>query len=215
MPARKSRYRWSPQRRHPSQMRRNQQSAGTGAARVPSKSPRTYTPWTCATDVAQLRRAGPRLLAIYHRQRLERALSERVMVAVSRANACGACTRVGERGRYARAYQPTRAGSARHGGSIGRVPSDHRRSGDRLQASPSISPSLRQLTRFPALLRYVLAKPIAPPNASLHARCYTVSSRRAWREIDPVDWSIEQKDSAEACATSFGVGSPPPTRCSR
>jgi hypothetical protein len=55
----------------------------------------------------------------------------------------------------------------------------------------------------------VLAKPIAPPNESLHARRYTVSSRHAWREIDPVDWSIEQKDSTDACATSFGAALTP------
>jgi AhpD family alkylhydroperoxidase len=57
---------------------------------------RTYTPFTWAGDVRALVRVGPRLLAIYRRGRVDGALRERVMVAVSRANACGACTRVHE-----------------------------------------------------------------------------------------------------------------------
>lgn len=58
--------------------------------------PRTYTAWRWATDAAQLAWASPRLLAIYRGARVNRALRERVMVSVSRANACGACTRVHE-----------------------------------------------------------------------------------------------------------------------
>ena len=60
------------------------------------KRPRTYTPRRWATDATELMRASPRLLAIYGRARVERALRERLMVAVSRANACGGCTRVHE-----------------------------------------------------------------------------------------------------------------------
>jgi AhpD family alkylhydroperoxidase len=58
--------------------------------------PRTYTPRGWAADAARLVSASPRLLAIYGRTRVDEATRERVMVAVSRANACAACTRVHE-----------------------------------------------------------------------------------------------------------------------
>lgn len=57
---------------------------------------RTYTPGCLAADIAQLVRASPRLLAVYGCGRVDPALRERVMVAVSRANACRACTSVHE-----------------------------------------------------------------------------------------------------------------------
>ena len=46
--------------------------------------------------MAALVRAGPRLASIYLTARVDPALRERVMVAVSRANACRQCTRVHE-----------------------------------------------------------------------------------------------------------------------
>lgn len=50
--------------------------------------------WTA--DALKLIAASPRLLAIYGGGRLDPALRERVMVAVSRANACDGCTHVHE-----------------------------------------------------------------------------------------------------------------------
>ncbi len=62
----------------------------------PPGTARTHTPRTLAPDVVALVRAGPRLLLIYTRSRVDPALRERVMVAVSRANACRQCSRVHE-----------------------------------------------------------------------------------------------------------------------
>jgi AhpD family alkylhydroperoxidase len=59
-------------------------------------SGRTYTPRTVAVEFTALVRASPRLFAIYRCGRMEPGLRERVMVAVSRANACASCTRVHE-----------------------------------------------------------------------------------------------------------------------
>lgn len=61
-------------------------------------NPRTFTsPAEALSDVAAvLRRAGP-LADVYLRGRLEPEVRERVMVAVSRVNACRGCTRVHER----------------------------------------------------------------------------------------------------------------------
>jgi AhpD family alkylhydroperoxidase len=57
---------------------------------------RTYTLRSWTVDAIKLMLASPRLCAIYGRGRLTAGLRERVMVAVGRANACGACTRVHE-----------------------------------------------------------------------------------------------------------------------
>ena len=57
---------------------------------------RTHTPRTLGPDVVAVLRAGPRLLSIYTSSRVDPALRERVVVAVSRANACRQCTRVHE-----------------------------------------------------------------------------------------------------------------------
>ena len=57
---------------------------------------RTYTPRRWLADIVALTRATPRLLAIYGGGRLDPALRERVMVAVSRANGCRGCTSVHE-----------------------------------------------------------------------------------------------------------------------
>jgi len=57
---------------------------------------RTHTSRTLGPDVVALLRAGPRLLSIYTSSRVDPALRERVVVAVSRANACRQCTRVHE-----------------------------------------------------------------------------------------------------------------------
>jgi AhpD family alkylhydroperoxidase len=57
---------------------------------------RTHTPRSWPVDAIRLILAGPRLLAIYGRGRVDPALRERVMVAVARANACQGCTRVHE-----------------------------------------------------------------------------------------------------------------------
>lgn len=71
-------------------------SAGIASLGGPESGPRTYTPWGWALDTARLVWRTPRLLAIYGRSRVDAATRERVMVAVSRANACAACTRVHE-----------------------------------------------------------------------------------------------------------------------
>ena len=57
---------------------------------------RTYTPSSWTVDAIKLMLASARLYAIYGRGRVDPALRERVMVAVSRANACGSCTTVHE-----------------------------------------------------------------------------------------------------------------------
>ena len=57
---------------------------------------RTYTPRTFAADIIALVRTGPRLLSVYGQSRMDPALRERVMVAVSCTNACRQCTRVHE-----------------------------------------------------------------------------------------------------------------------
>lgn len=57
---------------------------------------RTYTPRAWLADAARLVLRSRRLLVIYGRGRVDPALRERVMVAVSRANACEGCTRVHE-----------------------------------------------------------------------------------------------------------------------
>lgn len=57
---------------------------------------RTYSPRALIGDAAKLVLASRRLLAIYGRGRVDPALRERVMVAVSRANACEGCARVHE-----------------------------------------------------------------------------------------------------------------------
>ncbi len=57
---------------------------------------RTYDVRGFLADLASLLRAGPRLLAIYRDDRIDPALRERIMVAVSRANSCRECTRVHE-----------------------------------------------------------------------------------------------------------------------
>jgi AhpD family alkylhydroperoxidase len=65
---------------------------------APSPEPRTFTSSGEALrgTLGVLGRAGP-LAAVYLRGRLDAKLRERVMVAVSRVNACGGCTFVHER----------------------------------------------------------------------------------------------------------------------
>jgi len=55
-----------------------------------------YTLRALLADVWAVLRHSPRLLAIYGRARVDPAVRERVMVAVSRSNACSVCTRVHE-----------------------------------------------------------------------------------------------------------------------
>ncbi len=71
---------------------------GTAISAAPSPGPRTFTSRSEALSgiVGVLRRAGP-LAAVYLRGRLDPELRERVMVAVSRVNACRGCTFVHER----------------------------------------------------------------------------------------------------------------------
>ena len=65
---------------------------------VSIRSPRTFaSPAEWAGDLVALARRGGPLAAVYLRGRLDRALRERVMVAVSRVNACGGCTFVHQR----------------------------------------------------------------------------------------------------------------------
>jgi AhpD family alkylhydroperoxidase len=69
-----------------------------GPAAPPLAHPRTFASVGEALSdiVGVLRRAGP-LAAVYVRGRLDPELRERVMVAVSRVNACSGCTFVHER----------------------------------------------------------------------------------------------------------------------
>jgi AhpD family alkylhydroperoxidase len=73
-------------------------SGGMVTAAGSIRSPRTFaSPVEWARDVVGLAvRSGP-LAAVYLRGRLDARLRERVMVAVSRVNACGGCTFVHER----------------------------------------------------------------------------------------------------------------------
>jgi AhpD family alkylhydroperoxidase len=68
------------------------------AAVPPGPSPRTFTsPWEAAADIAALWMRAPVLAGVYLRRRLDPQLRERIMVAVSRVNACAGCTWVHER----------------------------------------------------------------------------------------------------------------------
>ena len=68
------------------------------AAVPPGPSPRTFTsPWEAAADVAGLWMRAPVLAGVYLGRMLDPGLRERIMVAVSRANACAGCTWVHER----------------------------------------------------------------------------------------------------------------------
>jgi AhpD family alkylhydroperoxidase len=73
-------------------------SGGMATAATSIRSPRTFASaaeW--ARDVVGVaQRSGP-LAAVYLRGRLDATLRERVMVAVSRVNACGGCTFVHQR----------------------------------------------------------------------------------------------------------------------
>ncbi|MFN8161685.1 MAG: carboxymuconolactone decarboxylase family protein [Solirubrobacterales bacterium] len=65
---------------------------------VPDRRPRTFSsPREALSDLAGVLRRAPALASVYLRGGLEPELRERVMVAVSRANACGGCTAVHER----------------------------------------------------------------------------------------------------------------------
>lgn len=68
------------------------------AAVPPGPSPRTFTsPWEAAADIAALWMRAPVLAGVYLGRRLDPQLRERIMVAVSRVNACSGCTWVHER----------------------------------------------------------------------------------------------------------------------
>jgi AhpD family alkylhydroperoxidase len=73
-------------------------SGGMATAATSIPSPRTFaSPAEWARDVVGVaQRSGP-LAAVYLRGRLDATLRERVMVAVSRVNACGGCTFVHQR----------------------------------------------------------------------------------------------------------------------
>ena len=67
-------------------------------AATPIRRPRTFASaaeW--AGDLVGVAQRGGPLAAVYVRGRLDATLRERVMVAVSRVNACGGCTYVHER----------------------------------------------------------------------------------------------------------------------
>ena len=79
-------------------------AAISGNARVTPKtaslggSPRRFTsPREVAADLAGLFRHATALAAVYLRDELDPTLRERIMVAVSRVNACAGCTAVHER----------------------------------------------------------------------------------------------------------------------
>ncbi len=62
------------------------------------RGPRTFaSPVEWAHDVVGVAQHGGPLAAVYLRGRLDATLRERVMVAVSRVNACGGCTFVHQR----------------------------------------------------------------------------------------------------------------------
>ncbi len=62
------------------------------------RSPRRFTsPREVATDIVGLWLRAPTLAAVYLREALDPTLRERIMVAVSRVNACAGCTAVHER----------------------------------------------------------------------------------------------------------------------
>jgi AhpD family alkylhydroperoxidase len=62
------------------------------------RGPRTFaSPAEWAHDVVGVAQHGGPLAAVYLRGRLDATLRERVMVAVSRVNACGGCTFVHQR----------------------------------------------------------------------------------------------------------------------
>lgn len=67
------------------------------AAPACSPLPTYGTPRALLVDASAVVRSAPRLYAIYARRRLDPALREQIMVAVSRANACRPCTRFHER----------------------------------------------------------------------------------------------------------------------
>ena len=65
---------------------------------LPGSSPRTFmSPWEAAADIAGLWVRAPVLACVYLGGMLDPMLRERVMVAVSRVNACAGCTTVHER----------------------------------------------------------------------------------------------------------------------
>ena len=55
------------------------------------------SPWEAAADIAALWMRAPVLAGVYLGRMLDPGLRERIMVAVSRVNACAGCTRVHER----------------------------------------------------------------------------------------------------------------------
>ena len=68
------------------------------AAVPPGPSPRTFTsPWEAAADIAGLCMRVSVLAGVYLGRMLDPRLRERIMVAVSRVNACAGCTWVHER----------------------------------------------------------------------------------------------------------------------
>ena len=73
-------------------------SGGMATAATSIRSPRTFaSPGEWAGDVVGVAQHGGPLAAVYLRGRLDAKLRERVMVAVSRVNACGGCTFVHQR----------------------------------------------------------------------------------------------------------------------
>ena len=67
-------------------------------AATSTRSPRTFaSPAGWARDVVGLAQCSGPLAAVYLRGRLDATLRDRVMVAVSRVNACGGCTFVHQR----------------------------------------------------------------------------------------------------------------------
>ena len=68
------------------------------AAVPPGPSPRTFmSPWEAAAGIAGLWMRAPVLAGVYLGRMLDPGLRERIMVAVSRVNACAGCTWVHER----------------------------------------------------------------------------------------------------------------------
>ena len=73
-------------------------SGSMATATTSTRSPRTLaSPAEWARDVVGVAQRGGPLAAVYLRGRLDATLRERVMVAVSRVNACGGCTFVHQR----------------------------------------------------------------------------------------------------------------------
>lgn len=64
----------------------------TGESRAPAPGKRTYRAGELPRELWSVLRSTPRLIAVYRRRRLDPAMREGIMAAVSEVNACRYCT---------------------------------------------------------------------------------------------------------------------------